>query len=380
MDKYVKRSDSDRSRNVSGDSSCSSVSYRTSTPAPSASRTHTPQGTSDISLSDVELDSSQLFTQDIEESGTEQEDQRKRQEGTRQLKAMLWHLEKFFVFDSYVRTENDTLEGKSVHTGRARCQQKTCLSKGKAATYTYTTRSKVNLKKHYEKMHSAMLQCVRTAFDGATRGVWPKAGRTIPPKGGPPARLGGAFQPEGMCPQRGWGRLHRHFFTLRGPREFSAPPRGGPWGGKIRPVSATPKGAALFIMLFYTTTPHNGQTRDGQKRGLHWRPCHGSARISAANMAHWGKGKFKVLSVIHAFGSTSERGAGGEPSGVGPFHIYPSARRQNAPLHNWTRVGNPAVMHVDQDIPRISVEFPARHPLNSALSASHSLDRVPLDP
>ncbi|KAG0723926.1 hypothetical protein GWK47_041696 [Chionoecetes opilio] len=151
MDKYVKRSDSDRSRSVSGDSSCSSVSYRTSTPAPSASRTHTPQGTSDISLSDVELDSSQLFTQDIEESGTEQEDQRKRQEGTRQLKAMLWHLEKFFVFDSYVRTENDTLEGKSVHTGRARCQQKTCLSKGKAATYTYTTRSKVNLKKHYEK-------------------------------------------------------------------------------------------------------------------------------------------------------------------------------------------------------------------------------------
>ncbi|KAG0718106.1 hypothetical protein GWK47_053127 [Chionoecetes opilio] len=111
MDKYVKRSDSDRSRSVSGDSSCSSVSYRTSTPAPSASRTHTPQGTSDISLSDVGLDSSQLFTQDIEESGTEQEDQRKRQEGTRQLKAMLWHLEKFFVFDSYVRTENDTLEG-----------------------------------------------------------------------------------------------------------------------------------------------------------------------------------------------------------------------------------------------------------------------------
>ncbi|KAG0721594.1 hypothetical protein GWK47_046180 [Chionoecetes opilio] len=96
MDKYVKRSDSDRSRSVSGDSSCSSVSYRTSTPAPSASRTHTPQGTSDISLSDVELDSSQLFTQDIEESGTEQEDQRKRQEGTRQLKAMLWHLEKHF--------------------------------------------------------------------------------------------------------------------------------------------------------------------------------------------------------------------------------------------------------------------------------------------
>ncbi|KAG0717296.1 hypothetical protein GWK47_054739 [Chionoecetes opilio] len=79
---------------------------------------------------------------------------------------MLWHLEKFFVFDSYVRTENDTLEGKSVHTGRARCQQKTCLSKGKAATYTYTTRS---------KMHSAMLQCVRTAFDGASKRGCPKA-------------------------------------------------------------------------------------------------------------------------------------------------------------------------------------------------------------
>ncbi|KAG0711062.1 hypothetical protein GWK47_021441 [Chionoecetes opilio] len=118
MDKYVKRSDSDRSRSVSGDSSCSSVSYRTSTPAPSASRTHTPQGTSDISLSDVELDSSQLFTQDIEESGTEQEDQRKRQEGTRQLKAMLWHL---------------------------------------------------------EKCTKLILQCVRTAFDGASKRGCPKA-------------------------------------------------------------------------------------------------------------------------------------------------------------------------------------------------------------
>ncbi|KAG0719854.1 hypothetical protein GWK47_007052 [Chionoecetes opilio] len=88
---------------------------------------------------------------------------------------MLWHLEK---------TENDTLEGKSVHTGRARCQQKTCLSKGKAATYTYTTRSKVNLKKHYEKMHSAMLQCVRTAFDGASKRGCPRPGRTSsPPRG-----------------------------------------------------------------------------------------------------------------------------------------------------------------------------------------------------
>ncbi|KAG0729013.1 hypothetical protein GWK47_031276 [Chionoecetes opilio] len=90
---------------------------------------------------------------------------------------MLWHLEK---------TENDTLEGKSVHTGGARCQQKTCLSKGKAATYPYTTRSKVNLKKHYEKMHSAMLQCVRTAFDGASIRGCPKArgGRAPPQEGG----------------------------------------------------------------------------------------------------------------------------------------------------------------------------------------------------
>ncbi|KAG0715980.1 hypothetical protein GWK47_001174 [Chionoecetes opilio] len=38
-----------------------------------------------------------------------------------------------------------------------------------------TQRSKVNLKKHYEKMHSAMLQCVRTAFDGASKRGCPKA-------------------------------------------------------------------------------------------------------------------------------------------------------------------------------------------------------------
>ncbi|KAG0710623.1 hypothetical protein GWK47_022410 [Chionoecetes opilio] len=271
MDKYVKRSDSDRSRSVSGDSSCSSVSYRTSTPAPSASRAHTPQGTSDISLSDVELDSSQLFTQDIEESGTEQEDQRKRQEGTRQLKAMLWHLEKFFVFDSYVRTENDTLEGKSVHTGRARCQQKTCRSKGKAATYTYTTRSKVNLKKHYEKMHSAMLQCVRTAFDGASKRGCPKAREDELP-----AKRGGRQ----LCLEESFSRKDivtpevlrktctrwfidtmmplslidhpttRHFFSLLAP-EFSAPSR-RTLGREIDQVSATAK-SDLFSMLYDTS-------------------------------------------------------------------------------------------------------------------------------
>ncbi|KAG0721653.1 hypothetical protein GWK47_006264 [Chionoecetes opilio] len=38
-----------------------------------------------------------LFTQDIEESEIEREDQRKRQGGTRQLKAMLGHLEKWFI-------------------------------------------------------------------------------------------------------------------------------------------------------------------------------------------------------------------------------------------------------------------------------------------
>ncbi|KAG0726403.1 hypothetical protein GWK47_036674 [Chionoecetes opilio] len=90
-------------------------------PAPSASRTQTPQGTSDISLSDVELNSSQLFTQDIEESGTEQEDQRK---------------------------------GRGHQT-----------AKGYA-------------------MHSAMLQCVRTAFDGASKRGCPKAREDeLPPRG-----------------------------------------------------------------------------------------------------------------------------------------------------------------------------------------------------
>ncbi|KAG0724615.1 hypothetical protein GWK47_040242 [Chionoecetes opilio] len=228
-------------------------------------------GTSDISLSDVELDSSQLFTQDIEESGTEQEDQRKRQEGTRQLKAMLWHLEKFFVFDSYVRTENDTLEGKSVHTGRARCQQKTCLSKGKAATYTYTTRSKVNLKKHYEKMHSAMLQCVRTAFDGASKRGCPKAREDELP-----AKRGGRQ----LCLEESFSRKDivtpevlrktctrwfidtmmplslidhpttRHFFSLLAP-EFSAPSR-RTLGREIDQVSATAK-SDLFSMLYDTS-------------------------------------------------------------------------------------------------------------------------------
>ncbi|KAG0726402.1 hypothetical protein GWK47_036674 [Chionoecetes opilio] len=128
-------------------------------PAPSASRTQTPQGTSDISLSDVELNSSQLFTQDIEESGTEQEDQRKGR-GHQTAKGYA--------------DKNDTWRGSLCTLGGLGVSRN-LLSKGKAATYTYTTRG---------KMHSAMLQCVRTAFDGASKRGCPKAREDeLPPRG-----------------------------------------------------------------------------------------------------------------------------------------------------------------------------------------------------
>lgn len=77
------------------------VCVRTSTPTPTTS-TPSLLDTSDIALSrlselsrlsDAELDSSQLSIEGMEDDETE-EDQRKRQEGTRQLKSMLEDLGK----------------------------------------------------------------------------------------------------------------------------------------------------------------------------------------------------------------------------------------------------------------------------------------------
>lgn len=74
---------------------------RTSTPAPTTS-TPSLLDTSDVALSqlsevsrlsDAELDSSQLSIEGMEDNETE-EDQRKRQEGTRQLKSLLEDLGK----------------------------------------------------------------------------------------------------------------------------------------------------------------------------------------------------------------------------------------------------------------------------------------------
>ena len=37
--------------------------------------------------------------------------------------------------------------------GRAKCEEKTCVKKGgKATTYSYTTKTKANLRKHYESV------------------------------------------------------------------------------------------------------------------------------------------------------------------------------------------------------------------------------------
>ena len=59
---------------------------------------------------------------------------------------------RFFSWSSYVKTEKDK-DGRKVHMGRAKCEEKTCVKKGgKATTYSYTTKTKANLRKHYESV------------------------------------------------------------------------------------------------------------------------------------------------------------------------------------------------------------------------------------
>ncbi|KAG0710625.1 hypothetical protein GWK47_022411 [Chionoecetes opilio] len=171
---------------------------------------------------------------------------------------MLWHLGKFFVFDSYVRTENDTLEGKSVHTGRARCQQKTCLSKGKLATYTYTTRS---------KMHSAMLHCVPTAFDGGSRGAAQgQGGRAPRQEGWPPS----------PCLEESFSRKDIGTPEVRGKTctsllapEFSAPSR-GTLGREIARSPPPPSRTSSVCCMTPATSPQRAHKLDGAQQGLHW--------------------------------------------------------------------------------------------------------------
>ncbi|KAG0720219.1 hypothetical protein GWK47_048940 [Chionoecetes opilio] len=167
-------------------------------------------GTSDISLSDVELDSSQLFTQDIEESGTEQEDQRKRQEGTRQLKAMLWHLEKCTV---------------------------PCFSAS------------------------------GRPLMGRARGAAPRPGRTSsPPRGVAASSAWRVLQPEGHSDPQRWfidtmmplslidHPPTRHFFSLLAP-EFSAPSRRTLGRGKRPGLRHRQVGPLQYAFMTPATSP-----------------------------------------------------------------------------------------------------------------------------
>ncbi|XP_076057324.1 uncharacterized protein LOC143034865 [Oratosquilla oratoria] len=102
----------------------------------------------------------------MDDSGTEEVE---RQEGTRLLKAGLEDLEMFFSFSSYVKTEKGK-DGRKVHMGRAKCEEKTCVKKGvKAPTYSYTTTTKANLRKHYESMHKGTFNTFRAALDGVSK-------------------------------------------------------------------------------------------------------------------------------------------------------------------------------------------------------------------
>ncbi|KAG0725364.1 hypothetical protein GWK47_038727 [Chionoecetes opilio] len=128
--------------------------------------------------------------------GLSRKDQRKRQEGHQGTA-------KGYAVAPVRRQENDTLEGKSVHTGGLKVKQTTCRLRVRLPLTPSNTRSKVNLKKHYEKMHSARLQCVRTAFDGASKRGCPKAGGRAPRRGGrPPALLGESFSRKDLVTQR----------------------------------------------------------------------------------------------------------------------------------------------------------------------------------
>ncbi|KAG0710553.1 hypothetical protein GWK47_022587 [Chionoecetes opilio] len=84
---------------------------------------------------------------------------------------------RFFVFDSYVRTENEHWrEVCAQTTGRASVSRKTCFAKVKAATSSLHHRSKDGL-------------------DGASKRGCPKAmeDRAPPKRGWPPALLGESF-------------------------------------------------------------------------------------------------------------------------------------------------------------------------------------------
>ncbi|XP_076034188.1 uncharacterized protein LOC143020993 isoform X2 [Oratosquilla oratoria] len=164
MDRFVKRDGGDsKSKSVLGESSTSiaSASIRSSTPESSG----TPSLVRQMSdISDISY-----FLDDMDDSGTEEVETEERREGTRLLKAGLENLGMFFSFSSYVKTEKDK-DGRKIHMGRAKCEEKTCIKKGvKATTYSYTTKTKANLRKHYESMHKGTFNTFRAALDGASK-------------------------------------------------------------------------------------------------------------------------------------------------------------------------------------------------------------------
>ncbi|XP_076052167.1 uncharacterized protein LOC143031784 isoform X2 [Oratosquilla oratoria] len=120
------------------------------TPLASSSRDHSSQ----MSVSDIEA--SQRSTQVLEDTGQEDDSAGDTMAGDKKLKNMMSGLEQFFVFDRHIRTElsSEGTKKRTIYTGQAKCQQKAC--KGK--TITFSSKSKANLRKHYEKMHKDLVR------------------------------------------------------------------------------------------------------------------------------------------------------------------------------------------------------------------------------
>ncbi|KAG0728223.1 hypothetical protein GWK47_032944 [Chionoecetes opilio] len=292
---------------------------------------------------------------------------------------MLWHLEKFFVFDSYVRTENDTLEGKSVHTGRARCQQKTCLSKD-------------------AQCHASVRQ--EGPLMGRARGAAQGQGGRAPRQEGWPPKL---------CLEESFSRKDivtpevlrktctrwfidtmmplslidhpttRHFFSLLAP-EFSAPSR-RTLGREIDQVSATAK-SDLFSMLYDTsyvaTTADSWTVHNRAFIGMtcHWigqdlRRQHGTLACKEIKEKQTNVVLAQaIFDVHHEFGlgnkvvaTTTDNGA----NYVAAFKYFCNARTRNKQTNNDGKtlathfgVGNMPVEEEEEQDPEVVVGQPAK--------------------
>jgi hypothetical protein len=59
-----------------------------------------------------------------------------------------------FVFAKFVKTE-EKRDGKyvrNIYSGKAKCVQPLCKTKGSKNLYSFTTQSRAHLKKHYENV------------------------------------------------------------------------------------------------------------------------------------------------------------------------------------------------------------------------------------